>query len=349
MAQNDRVRIAFIGAGGICRTRHLPNLGEIPEAEVITVCNRTRRSAEKVAGQFKIPGVETDWQAVLHRKDVDAVFIGTWPYTHAEMTIAALEAGKHVFCQARMAMDLDQARQMVAAADAHPSQVSMLCPPPHRMPWEPYIKRHVADGTLGELREVRIESVSDANLGSLTWRERSERSGRQMLQVGIWAETLNAFLGDFEWLSAQLDTPVTSKPDPENDNADYTIRIPQVVHLHGRLESGLPVSEHHSGVWRHDPVNAMWIIGSEGTLRLDAMDAIHLGRRDGELEPVEVPLSQQRPWRVERDFIEAVLDVRRAGTWSASPDFHEGLRYMKKVEAIHRAAEQQAPVRIDAL
>ncbi len=349
MTQNDRVRIAIIGAGGICRTRHLPNLADIPEAEMLTVCNRTRRSAEKVAGEFKIPGVDTDWKAVIQRKDVDAVLIGTWPYTHAEMSIAALEAGKHVFCQARMAMDLDEARQMVEAAEAHPGQVAMLCPPPHRMPWEPYIKRHVSDGTLGEIREVRIESTSDANLGPLTWRERIEFSGRQILQMGIWAETLNAFLGDYESLSAQLDTPLATKPDPDDGDADYTIRIPQVAHIHGRLESGISVSEHHSGLWHHDGVNSMWIIGSEGTMRLDAMEGIHLGRRGGELEPVDVPLSQQRPWRVEHDFIEAVLDARRAGTWSVSPDFHEGLRYMKKVEAVHRAAESHSIIQLQDL
>ncbi|HXG25044.1 MAG TPA: Gfo/Idh/MocA family oxidoreductase, partial [Chthonomonadales bacterium] len=97
------LRIGIIGAGGIVKTRHLPGLTKLPDVRILAVCNRTKESGEAVALAWNIPEVMTDWRALIARDDLDAVLIGTWPYMHAEMSIAALQAGKHVFCQARMA------------------------------------------------------------------------------------------------------------------------------------------------------------------------------------------------------------------------------------------------------
>src|SRR5919201_135379 len=118
----EKLRIGIIGAGGIVKSRHLPALRAVEGVEVVAVCNRSRESGEEVAREWQIPEVMTDWRALVARPDLDAVLIGTWPYTHAEMSIAALEAGKHVFCQARMARNLAEARQMLAAAERHPKQ-----------------------------------------------------------------------------------------------------------------------------------------------------------------------------------------------------------------------------------
>ena len=109
----DLLRVGFIGAGGNTRLRHLPGFIGCKGVEPRLVCNRSRESSEKVAQEFGIPEVTEDWQEVVSHPDVDAICIGTWPNTHAEMTIAALEAGKHVLCEARMAADLSQAQSML--------------------------------------------------------------------------------------------------------------------------------------------------------------------------------------------------------------------------------------------
>src|SRR5436190_19140112 len=111
MAQ-QRVRIGIIGAGGIVRQRHYPGLKKIPGVELVVVANRSRESSERAAAEFGIPEIRTDWREVLAMPDLDAVLIGTHPSLHAEATIAALEAGKHVFCQARMARNYAEARAM---------------------------------------------------------------------------------------------------------------------------------------------------------------------------------------------------------------------------------------------
>ena len=93
MSNQETVRIGIIGAGGIVKSRHLPALRAVAGVEVVAVCNRSRESGEAVAREWSIPEVMTDWRAMVERPDLDAVFIGTWPYTHAEMSIAALDAG----------------------------------------------------------------------------------------------------------------------------------------------------------------------------------------------------------------------------------------------------------------
>ncbi len=159
------LRIGVIGAGGIVRDRHSPNLSRlIHRVENVVVANRSLDSSRAAAERFGFRQAADHWRQVVEHPEVDAVLIGTWPCLHAEASIAALDAGKHVFCQARMAMDLTEARAMALAAGAHPRQVAMLCPPPHRMPLEPVLRGNIGSGELGELAAVELTSVNDASL-----------------------------------------------------------------------------------------------------------------------------------------------------------------------------------------
>ena len=105
MTNDKTIRVGFIGAGNNTRLHHIPKLKAQPGVELVAVANRTKESGERVAREFGIGRVHGDWREIVQAKDVDAVCIGTWPYTHCEMTLAALAAGKHVLCEARMAMN----------------------------------------------------------------------------------------------------------------------------------------------------------------------------------------------------------------------------------------------------
>jgi predicted dehydrogenase len=347
----DRLRIGFIGAGGIARSRHLPNLALINGVEVVAVCNRSQESGQRVAEQFGIPEVMDDWQAMVAREDLDAIFIGTWPDTHREMSIATLEAGKHCFCQARMAMNLEEARAMAAAARRHPRLVSMVCPPPTRMPFEPFIRQVMRDGILGQITGVHLVSNAAANLrlDRVTWRERIECSGRQILGMGIMAETLNAWVGEYRTLSATLATPISQKRDEQGREVE--IHVPQVVSICGELVSGALIGEYFTGLAADKTTdgNELTIHGLEGTLRYRFGDTIELAKANQPLTAAKVPAALQRPWQVERDFAEAVRAARRGEGWSVSPDFDEALAYMRKVEAVHLSAEQGRAIRLSEL
>ncbi len=336
MSTLQTIRVGVIGAGAICRDRHLPALRQMADVKLATVCNRSPQSSRRAAEPFGFADVETDWRKLVQRDDIDAVLIGTWPYTHAEMSAAALDAGKHVFCQARMAATLQEARAMVDAAAAHPDLVNHVCPPPMRMPFEPYVKKLLAEGALGALRQLRIEALDDSCLGPLHWRQRVEFSGIQILAVGILAETAIALVGEFDTLSAITDTPIATKPD-ENGNP-YTIRIPQQVTIHGRLANGCPFVEIHSGLHRGPKRMTLELTGSKATLTWDFLTStLALDNK-----PLDVPADQQRPWRVEADFIDA---VRGRGDSGFSNSFAEAYRYMIKMDALHRSAREGRLVR----
>jgi len=115
-----KIRIGFVGAGGIARRRHLPALAEMADVDVVSVVNRTAESSRAAAREFDIPECGTDWESLVRRQDIDAVFVGTWPYLHRDVSVAALQSGKHVFCQARMAMDLAEAKEMARISRDQP-------------------------------------------------------------------------------------------------------------------------------------------------------------------------------------------------------------------------------------
>src|SRR6266487_6990076 len=114
----ETIRIGIVGAGGNTTARHIPGLQAIDGCAIVSVCNRSRASSQRVADQFGIPTIYDSWQELVAAPDNDAIVIGTWPYLHCRATLAALAAGKHVLCEARMAMNLQEAIAMRDAARA---------------------------------------------------------------------------------------------------------------------------------------------------------------------------------------------------------------------------------------
>jgi predicted dehydrogenase len=345
--RDDKVRVAFIGAGGICEQRHLPNLSTFPEVALTAVCNRSLDSSRRIAEKWKFKRTAEEWYQIVADSDVDAIFIGTWPYMHREMSMAALAAGKHVFCQARKCMDWRESMQMVAAAAANPQLVNMVCPPPHRVQWERPVKQLLGSGKLGELRSVIALSTSAANCdrNSVTWRERVELSGLNILQVGIFAETLNSWIGEYDTLAATSRIEIPEKRDAQGNRVE--IQIPQIVSIIGCLENGMHVAEHHSGLAAGYERSQIVLFGSNATCTVDLLaQQLWLHKDLARSDPGELIKDAGDEWRVERQFIDAVLAARRGESWHVSPDFLEASHYMRKLQAIHDSAAQSRTVRL---
>ena len=340
------LKIGFIGAGGICRQRHLPGLNSLENIELVAVCNRGQASGQRIAEEFGFSEVMTDWEQMLRREDIDAVFIGSYPNTHAEISCAALDSGKHVFCQARMSTNLSESKKMVESAANHPDLVNMLCPPPHRMPWEAYLLKALASEQYGKPLQVKVTCSNNSFFGPLIFRDLIEFSGQQIMFVGIWAETINTFFGEYEELTADFSIPIETK---EDEGKQVAMKIPQIVNISGTLSSGLSISEYHCGISKHENLNQITLITDKGTLRLNAMSSIEWSESGKDFVPVEVPENQVRDWLVEFDFIQAVQLARQGATPDerpVSPDFEEGMKYMKKMAAIHSSANEGRRVKL---
>ncbi|GMV93691.1 MAG: oxidoreductase [Candidatus Hydrogenedentota bacterium] len=340
----DRVRVGFIGLGGICRDRHLPGLRRIPGVEIVAVANRTRESSERAAAEFEIPNVCDRWEDVIARDDVDAVFIGTWPYTHRDMSIAALEAGKHVFCQARMAMDYPQAKEMHEAARKS-GRVAMVCPVPIGLTKDSTILRYVNSGRLGEVRLVRVQSMSGvfADRGTpMTWRKDHRLSGLNAFTLGMYIEVIHRWFGWTKTVSAMTQTFVKERTDTSGERV--AVEIPDQILFNTELENGIPVQYVISAAVHHG-TDHVAIHGSDWTLQYEVNEDVLYGAGPGE-RMGSATLGTDNDydianWPVERDFIDAIREGKEY-----HPNFFDGMKYMQVIQAVYDSAREGRTVEL---
>lgn len=330
MNRNGKLRMGIVGAGGIVKTRHLPALLKRNDVEIVAISNSTYESSEKFC-QENVPAAVpmANWADLVALPDIDVIWIGTPPYMHSAVTISALEAGKHVFCQARMANDQAEAEEMLAVSKRFPDQVTMLCPPPYGMRGGRVVKNMLAENFLGEIHSIRLQSFHGNYLNPATpahWRQRIEISGLNVLTLGIYIEVLHRWFGDIDGLFAR---GKILYPDRQG----YEVIIPDELNVLCHFASGAEGVLEFSGVNAHAPGDRLEVYGSAGTLIYDfTSEKIRAGRvGDRELSEVEIPKEQAREWTVEDDFVDAV----RAGERERPhPTFEDGVRYMRVVQAV---------------
>lgn len=338
---NKRIRIGIVGAGGIVKARHLPALLAMPEVEIVAVCNSTLESSKSFcANHLPLAEPMEHWPELVSRDDIDAVWIGTTPQLHADITCYALRAGKHVFCQARMAMDNAEAQLMWETSISNPELVAMLCPPPYGMKGDLVIKRLLSENAIGHPVQVVLHSMNAAFLDAdapAHWRQRSEISGLQVLTLGIYVEVIQRWLGDI--VAVFADGAVVY-----GLRQGYEVEIPDLLHVLCHFRNGARGSLIFSGVAANAPQDGVEIYGTEGTLTYNFVtDEIRLGKPGGELQTVPIPSSEAKEWTVERDFINAVLNPSDP---RPRPDFTEGTKYMRVVQAAAESMDGGDLVRV---
>jgi len=112
------IRYACVGCGAIATSYHLPALARIPEAQFAVACDLDEERARETAAQFGALETASDYRAAIARDDIDLVCVFTKVDSHAEIAIAACEAGRHVFVQKPIARSVAEGRTMVAGARA---------------------------------------------------------------------------------------------------------------------------------------------------------------------------------------------------------------------------------------
>ena len=115
---SKRLKVGIIGCGGIANGKHLPSLKAINRVDLVAFCDLIEEKAIKAAKEYGTPDakVYTDYQELLKDESIDVVHVLTPNRMHAQISIDALHAGKHVMCEKPMAKTAEDARRMVAAA-----------------------------------------------------------------------------------------------------------------------------------------------------------------------------------------------------------------------------------------
>jgi predicted dehydrogenase len=347
------LRVGLIGAGANTRSRHIPGLLAIAGVEIVAVCNRRPESTQAVAREHRIARTYEHWEQLVADPDVHAVVIGTWPYLHCPITLAALASGKHVLTEARLAMNAAEAHRMLAAARQHPKLVTQVVPSPFGLKGHEVMLELVRSGFLGELREVHVYSLNAALADAaalLSWRQDLVLSGYNMLTLGIVHETLMRWVPPPVRVLAQVHAFLPSRIDPQS-GVRRPVGTPDSVQVLAVLENGARATYHFSGVTPFGQGMGIHLYGTEGVLQYDLLSdrirasSLKHGQRAGPAsELVEIPIPPERAggWRVEEEFVEAI----RSGTPARLTDFATAVGYMEFTEAVARSAEREEPVEL---
>ena len=331
----DAIRVGVIGAGENTTWRHIPGLQAIEGVEIVGVCNRSRESSERVANEFKIPKTYDGWQDAIADPDTNAIVIGTWPYMHCRTTIAALEADKHVMCEARMAMNAQEAHAMRDASREKPHLVAQIVPSPMTLGQDNGIKRLIAEGYLGDVLAIEIRS-GGAFLDSdapLHWRENFDLSGLNIMSMGIWYEAVMRWVGEATRVMAMGKTFVRMRVDAEG--IMRATRIPNHIDVTADMECGAQLHVQVSNVSGLAGTDEVFLFGSEGTLRI-ADDTLYGGQKDdSELSEIALSPDEIGAWRVEEEFVSAI----RGQELITHTNFEDGVKYMEFTEAVNISME----------
>ncbi|NGN68648.1 Gfo/Idh/MocA family oxidoreductase [Streptomyces sp. A7024] len=217
------VGYAFMGAAHSQGWRTAPRVYDLPlRPAMAAVCGRDPAKVAAAADQLGWAAAETDWRALITRDDVQLVDVCTPGDSHAEIAIAALEAGKHVLCEKPLANSVAEAEAMVAAARRarERGQLAMVGFNYRRVPALSYARKLVADGRLGALRHVRLTYLQDWLMDPefpLAWRLQREHAGSGALgDLGAHIVDLAQYLAGerVAGVSAHTETFVKERPLP---------------------------------------------------------------------------------------------------------------------------------------
>ncbi len=152
MQSNGKVRVGIIGLGVGCY--HLEILRKNSRAEVAALCDLRKDHAESLARQHHVPGVYTDYRDVLNDPNIDAVVVALPVYLHSPVSLAAIDAGKHVLVEKPMAAGSAEANGMLQAA----RKKGLVLTINHNQRFDPttiFLKSYIADENLGRIHFAR--------------------------------------------------------------------------------------------------------------------------------------------------------------------------------------------------
>jgi predicted dehydrogenase len=177
--------IGIIGAGGIARGVHIPGYQKLPNAEVVAVSDPFQAAREGAAQQFGIQDTYEDFNEMLKRDDIHAISVTTPNFLHAEATIAALEAGKHVLCEKPLAMNAEEGRAMVEASQR--TGMKLMCGFHYRFsPEIQCLKRFADAGEFGDIYYARTQALRRRGIpGWGLFISKEKNGGGPLIDIGV--------------------------------------------------------------------------------------------------------------------------------------------------------------------
>ncbi len=268
----ERIRVGIIGAGQIANG-HMRRYQDIPQAEIVAVSDLFPEKIKRAQETYGIPDGYEDYKDLLARDDIDSVDVCVHNNKHAPLTIAALEAGKHVYCEKPMAGTYRDAESMYNAAREHDRRLSIqmntVFSPESRA-----AKRLIDDGNLGRLYYARSFGYRRRGrpfvdgYGTANFVDKTICAGGALFDMGIYHIANIMFL---------LDNPevltVTGATHQELDMyedrrefSNYSVEEMGLGWV--RLGGGISFDIEEAWAVHHDGKESSKVLGSQGGIKL---------------------------------------------------------------------------------
>ncbi|HEX8012289.1 MAG TPA: Gfo/Idh/MocA family oxidoreductase [Casimicrobiaceae bacterium] len=358
------MRIGIVGADakgqGWAPLAHFPALRALPEFEIAAICTAHPETARTAAQRYGVPNAYHDYREMFASPDVDVVSVVVRAPNHHEVVMAALQAGKPVYCEWPLGVNASQAEEMAALARANGIRTAVglqaRCDPTLR-----YVRDLVAQGYIGDVLAVTMTMISPGVP------ERSQsRMWERMIAGGVSALTIRAMhslealclcVGELAEVSGRLATQVKQWRVIETREL-VDVEVPDNVSVAGTLHNGAVISAHIATVPSAASGFRMEVFGREGTLTVSTSGAPQrdankiMGARGGAtLAPMETPAQ----------YVEVPADTpsgppsnvahlyRRFGNAIQTnaivePDFEHALKRHRLIDAIIKSSHERRPI-----
>jgi Predicted dehydrogenases and related proteins len=193
-----KLKAALIGCGGIGNSKHMPAVKKTGLVDMVAFCNPTYEKAAKSAKEFGIADarVYTDYRELLLDDSIDIVYVCTPNRSHSEISIAALNAGKHVMCEKPMAINSAEAKKMVDAAKTN-NKILTIAYQNRFRPDSLYLKEECRNGALGDIYFAKARAIRRRAVP--TWGvflNECEQGGGPLIDIGTHALDLTLWMMD---------------------------------------------------------------------------------------------------------------------------------------------------------
>jgi predicted dehydrogenase len=373
------VGYAFMGAAHSHAFRTAPHFFDLPLVpDMRVLVGRDKARLEAAATKLGWQETETDWRRLLERDDIGLVDVCTPGDTHAEIAIAALEAGKHVLCEKPLANTVAEAEAMAEAAAraAERGVRSMVGFTYRRVPAIGLARQLVAEGRLGDIRHVRAQYLQDwiaDPSAPMSWRLDKDKAGSGALgDIGAHVIDLTQHITgrSISGVSGMLETFVKERPVPTETgklggvggSEMGTVTVDDAAAFLARFDGGaLGVFEATRFATGRKNAIRIEINGSAGSLAFDFEDMNVLHFHDA-TEPAAtagfrriVVTEPEHPYvgawwpaghglGYEHGFTHQVVDLLTAiaKDEDPTPSFADGLQVQRVLDAVERSAEDRS-------
>ncbi len=361
MAKDKVLRVGVIGTGWGLRTQ-LPGLRAVSRVEVVALASGDADKARQVATEQGIAAGYGDYREMLAREHLDLVCITTPPYLHHEMVLAAAAAGVNIICEKPFALNVAEARAMLAAVQ----QAGITAAIDHEFRYLParhYMKALVAHGYLGDVYLIEQSDLSGSLLGPTArpwdWWMQREKGGGLLGAIGShFIDTARWMFGEIEAVCAQVDTYVKERPLRGNLSEQRAVTADDSSNIIARMANGAELHMQFSGL-APGGKSELCAYGSGGGLVLDTRTDLTLqGVKAGEgqqMQPLDIPAGYQLPpiegnrlvapfaelvWRVV-----AAIDGGHPTAWDVA-SFADGVAVQQVLDAARRSSDERRWVSI---